>query len=70
VAVYRILRVSSDDGRTTPMNGSWRIVTVTLLALSCPGLAAAQTYRWTDDDGRTNYTQGIESVPERQRLPN
>jgi hypothetical protein len=49
------------------MNRSWRIVTVALLALSCPTLAAAQTYRWTDDDGRTNYTQGIHSVPERHR---
>ena len=49
------------------MTRSWRIVAAALLALSCPGLAAAQTYRWTDDDGRTNYTQGIDSVPERHR---
>ena len=49
------------------MNGSWRIVIAALFALSCPALAAAQTYRWTDDDGRTNYTQGIHSVPERHR---
>src|SRR5262245_44890283 len=49
------------------MTRSWRIVTAALLALACPALVAAQTYRWTDDEGRTNYTQGIDSVPERHR---
>jgi predicted aspartyl protease len=29
--------------------------------------ASAQTYRWTDDQGRVNYSQGIDSIPERFR---
>jgi hypothetical protein len=40
-------------------------------ALALLGLAAseasAQIYRWTDDQGRVNYSQGIDSIPERFR---
>src|SRR5262245_24436697 len=32
-----------------------------------PGVASAQTYRWTDSDGTIHYSQGIESVPSRYR---
>ncbi len=32
-----------------------------------PGVARAQTYRWTDSDGTIHYSQGIESVPSRFR---
>jgi predicted aspartyl protease len=32
-----------------------------------PALAAAQMYRWTDEQGGTHYTQGLYSVPERFR---
>lgn len=39
----------------------------TLLALALHPPASAQMMRWTDDQGRVNYTQGIESVPERHR---
>ena len=38
-----------------------------LLALVVHHAADAQVFRWTDDRGRINYTQGIESVPERHR---
>lgn len=42
-----------------------------LLALAALGLwpatAWAQMYRWTDEQGGTHYTQGIDSVPERFR---
>jgi predicted aspartyl protease len=27
----------------------------------------AQMYRWTDDEGGVHYTQGVDSVPDRQR---
>lgn len=40
-------------------------------ALALLGLAAseasAQIYRWTDDQGRVSYSQGIDSIPERFR---
>jgi hypothetical protein len=39
---------------------------LTLLSL-CASEAAAQVYRWTDDQGRVNYSQGIDSIPERYR---
>jgi hypothetical protein len=35
------------------------------LALASP--AVAQMYRWVDDRGGVNYTQGIDSIPERHR---
>src|SRR5262245_48264174 len=38
-----------------------------LIALALPVAAAAQTYRWTDDQGRVNYSQGLFSVPEPYR---
>jgi predicted aspartyl protease len=31
------------------------------------GPAVAQMYRWTDDQGSVHYTQGLDSVPDRQR---
>ena len=31
------------------------------------GPAVAQMYRWTDDQGGVHYTQGLDSVPDRQR---
>lgn len=37
-----------------------------LLGLAAPE-ASGQTYRWTDEQGRVNYTQGIDSIPERFR---
>jgi arabinofuranosyltransferase len=40
-------------------------------ALALLGLGAtetsAQTFRWTDEQGRVNYSQGIDSIPERFR---
>lgn len=42
-------------------------VLVGLMVLAGPGLAAAQIYRWTDDRGQVNYSQGLDSVPERHR---
>jgi predicted aspartyl protease len=49
-----------------------RRLTVGTAALALMGLgpateASAQTYRWTDDQGRVNYSQGIDSIPERFR---
>jgi predicted aspartyl protease len=49
-----------------------RRLTVGTAALAFMGLApateaSAQTYRWTDEQGRVNYTQGIDSIPERFR---
>jgi hypothetical protein len=35
------------------------------LALAAP--AAAQLYRWTDEQGNVHYTQGLYSIPERHR---
>ncbi|HKZ05340.1 MAG TPA: aspartyl protease family protein [Methylomirabilota bacterium] len=37
-----------------------------LLGLAAPE-ASAQIYRWTDDQGRVNYSQGVDSIPERFR---
>ncbi len=37
----------------------------TLLAVPLPGWA--QLYRWTDDQGKTHYSEGIDSVPLRFR---
>jgi predicted aspartyl protease len=31
------------------------------------GPAVAQMYRWTDEQGGVHYTQGLDSVPDRQR---
>jgi predicted aspartyl protease len=49
-----------------------RRLTVGTAALALMGLgpateASAQTYRWTDDQGRVNYSQGVDSIPERFR---
>jgi hypothetical protein len=47
----------------------WRVGSVLLLAalLALPAAAGAQTVRWTDDQGRVHYSEGIDSVPERFR---
>ena len=47
-----------------------RLTSTTALALLgalATGEAAAQTYRWTDERGQVNYSQGIDSIPERFR---
>jgi hypothetical protein len=38
-----------------------------LLGLGLATVVSAQTYRWTDEQGRVNYSQGIDSIPERFR---
>jgi hypothetical protein len=49
-----------------------RFVTVLVLAagaamLAGPHAAAAQVFRWLDDEGSIHYSQGIESIPPRYR---
>ena len=41
--------------------------TVSALVLCLAPAAPAQVYRWTDEQGRVNYSQGLDSVPERFR---
>jgi predicted aspartyl protease len=41
--------------------------TVSALVLCFAPAAPAQVYRWTDEHGRVNYSQGLDSVPERFR---
>lgn len=41
--------------------------TVSALVLCLAPAAPAQVYRWTDELGRVNYSQGLDSVPERFR---
>jgi predicted aspartyl protease len=50
------------------------MVRVALLALvvliigsSAPPFATAQIFRWTDDQGTTHFTEGLQGVPERYR---
>jgi aspartyl protease/uncharacterized protein DUF4124 len=47
------------------------VLTALFLGLAVAGLgpetACAQMYRWTDEQGATHYSQGIDSVPERFR---
>ncbi len=49
------------------MNLALRAAIAALLVLVVPAGAAAQMYRWTDDQGQVFYTQGLDSVPERYR---
>lgn len=44
-----------------------RILVTAVVSLALTTSAAAQMYRWTDDRGGVNYTQGIDSIPERHR---
>jgi predicted aspartyl protease len=41
--------------------------TVMALVLCLAPIAPAQIYRWTDEQGRVNYSQGLDTVPERFR---
>lgn len=41
--------------------------TVSALVLYLAPAAPAQVYRWTDEQGRVSYSQGLDSVPERLR---
>jgi predicted aspartyl protease len=41
--------------------------TVSALVLCFAPVAPAQVYRWADEQGRVNYSQGLDSVPERFR---
>ena len=41
--------------------------TVSALVLCLASAAPAQVYRWTDEQGRVNFSQGLDSVPERFR---
>src|SRR5215510_14735214 len=38
-----------------------------LLGALAAGEVSAQTYRWTDERGQVNYSQGIDNIPERFR---
>src|SRR5260370_38128092 len=38
-----------------------------LLLLAWTSPSEAQIYRWTDERGVTNYTEGLDSVPEKHR---
>ena len=40
---------------------------ILLALLAGPGGAQAQMVRWTDDQGRVHYSEGLDSVPERYR---
>ena len=41
--------------------------TVSALVLCLASAAPAQVYRWMDEQGRVNFSQGLDSVPERYR---
>ncbi|HET8578336.1 MAG TPA: DUF4124 domain-containing protein, partial [Methylomirabilota bacterium] len=43
------------------------LVTLVAVLLTAPLAAWAQIYRWTDDQGQTHYSNGIESIPSRYR---
>ncbi len=43
------------------------LVAAALVGSLGPGPARAQIYRWSDDGGQVNYSQGLDSVPERYR---
>ncbi|HVQ74343.1 MAG TPA: aspartyl protease family protein [Candidatus Binatia bacterium] len=43
------------------------LVAAVLVGWLAPGPARAQIYRWSDDSGTINYSQGLDSVPERHR---
>ena len=47
--------------------GLLSLATLAAVLVAAPLAAWAQMYRWTDDQGRTNYSNGIESVPPRYR---
>lgn len=42
------------------------VLLIEVLAIEAPP-AGAQMYRWTDDQGNSHYSQGLDSVPERFR---
>jgi hypothetical protein len=43
------------------------VVALAAVVLVAPVSAWAQIYRWTDDQGKTYYSDGIESIPSRYR---
>jgi len=43
------------------------LVALALAALTSPGSAHAQLYRWVNEQGEVHFTQGLENVPERFR---
>ena len=45
----------------------WTLGAALALLGLAPPEASAQIYRWTDDQGRANYSQGVDSIPERFR---
>lgn len=47
--------------------GLLSIAAILAVLLAAPLGAWAQIYRWTDDQGKTHYSDGIESVPQRYR---
>ncbi len=49
------------------MPRSLAALVVLVAALAVSSAAGGQTYRWTDEGGRTHYSQGLDSVPERYR---
>lgn len=58
------------EGHDAGKSGMKRLTSTTALALLgalAAGEASAQTYRWTDERGQVNYSQGIDSIPERFR---
>jgi hypothetical protein len=44
-----------------------RVLTTIAAVVTLASPAAAQMYRWVDERGGVNYTQGIDSIPERHR---
>jgi hypothetical protein len=43
------------------------LVALALAALTSPGSAHAQLYRWVNEQGEVHFTQGLENIPERFR---
>jgi hypothetical protein len=43
------------------------VAVLAAVVLTAPLSAWAQIYRWTDDQGKTHYSDGIESIPSRYR---
>jgi predicted aspartyl protease len=50
-----------------PHGTFWAVILTIAVLFSPMGPEAAPIYRWTDDQGNSHYSQGLDSVPERFR---
>src|SRR5690242_13268920 len=55
------------DGGTRPMRSTARFIALLLLLMAVQASAGNQIYRYKDDSGTLNFTNELESVPEKYR---